>query len=85
MKATHTCRPRDVCAIRWTSDNYEKIITFIGWARFLAVNYEHGWLYLYTVAGPTCVRRDEWLYFDERRDLHALSAQRFAEEFDPVA
>ena len=80
-EAIYTRRPRIVRALRWTGDNAAIVENFVGSPRCAAWHLGRGVMYLFTVDGITRVLRGDWLYIDERRELHALSAVRFEEEF----
>jgi hypothetical protein len=80
-EAIYTCRPRVVRALQWTGDNYHAVENFVGAARCAAWNVERCVIYLYTADGLARVLRSDWLYFDERRELHATSDLRFNEDF----
>lgn len=81
-EAIYTHRPRVVRALQWVGSNCTAVEVFVGTPRCAAWNLERSVIYLYTADGITRVLLGDWLYFDERRELHAMSDLRFNEEFD---
>ena len=77
----YTRQPRVVRAIQWTGDNFEKIEDFAGSARCAAHDVNRGRLYIFTSDDIKRVLVGDWLYIDERRELHATSDYRFREDF----
>ena len=79
----YTRQPRVVRAVQWTGANFEAIEDFAGSARCAAHDGNLGRLYIFTAEDIKRVLRWDWLYIDERRELHVTSDLRFREDFMP--
>ena len=81
-EAIYTRQPRTVRALQWTGDNFADITEFVGSPRCAANNQKSGVAFVYCAEHVMRILLGDWLYFDERRELFAMSNARFQEEFD---
>jgi len=84
-EAIYTRQPRTVRALQWTGDNFADITEFVGIPRRAACNLNSGVAFVYCAERVMRVLLGDWLYFDDRRELFAMSDLRFQEEFNTTS